>query len=53
MSRQPAQLKTKFLSLAGGPGTDIWSVIANILGSGVKGALLMALAGGIKKVISK
>ncbi len=37
----------------GGPGTDIWSVIGNILGGAVGGGILMVIIGAIKKAISK
>ena len=37
----------------GGPGTDIWSVIANILGGAVGGGILIAIIGAIKKAVSK
>jgi uncharacterized membrane protein YeaQ/YmgE (transglycosylase-associated protein family) len=37
----------------GGPGTDIWSVIANILGGGIGGGILMVIVGVIKKAFGK
>jgi hypothetical protein len=37
----------------GGPSTDVWSVIANILGGGVGGGILMAMIGAIRKAFSK
>lgn len=37
----------------GGPGTDIWSVIGNILGGGVGGGILITVIGAIKKVFGK
>jgi uncharacterized membrane protein YeaQ/YmgE (transglycosylase-associated protein family) len=37
----------------GGPGTDIWSAIANILNGGVGGGVLMVIIGAIKKALSK
>jgi uncharacterized membrane protein YeaQ/YmgE (transglycosylase-associated protein family) len=37
----------------GGPGTDIGSAVANILGGGVGGAILMVTIGAIKKAVSK
>lgn len=37
----------------GGPGTDIWSVIGNILGGGVGGGVLIVIIGAIKKAFGK
>jgi uncharacterized membrane protein YeaQ/YmgE (transglycosylase-associated protein family) len=37
----------------GGPGTDVWSVVGNILGGGVGGGLLMAVVGAIRKAFRK
>jgi uncharacterized membrane protein YeaQ/YmgE (transglycosylase-associated protein family) len=37
----------------GGPGTDIWSAMANILNGGVGGGVLMAIIGAIKKAFGK